>query len=268
MKSVVERWQTCKRDEGFWNAVFIQNHDQSRAVSRFGNDSPKWRAISAKLLSILQITQSGTLYVYQGEEIGMKNFPRSWGIEEYKDVATINYWESIMEQRKKGSDGKEIDMSDILDGAQKKARDHARTPMQWDASSHSGFTTGKPWMRVNDDYMTWNASSQVKDESSVWFFWKQALATRKEHDVLIYGDFHIISPEHKQVFAYTRTLGNTVALVLLNFKETKITFSLDEVRQIGGFKFILGNYPSDEELPSESVVLNGYEGRVYISSTN
>jgi len=94
---------------------------------------------------------------------------------------------------------------------------------------------------------------------------KQALATRKEHDVLTYGDFHIISPENKQVFAYTRTLGNTVALVLLNFKETEITFSLDEVRQIGGFKFILGNYPSDEDLPSGNVVLNGYEGKVYIT---
>jgi len=170
MKDVVGRWQTCKRDEGFWNAVFIENHDQARSVSRFGNDSPEWRTISAKLLSILQITQFGTLYIYQGEEIGMKNFPKSWGIEEYKDVATINYWESIMEQRKKESAGKEIDMSDILDGAQKKARDHARTPMQWDASSHAGFTTGKPWMRVNDDYVTWNASSQVKDESSVWSF--------------------------------------------------------------------------------------------------
>jgi len=115
MKTIVGKWQSCKRDEGFWNtcvclhifsglgiagysphyincSVFIENHDNARSVSRFGNDSLKWRTISAKLLCILQITQSGTLYVYQGEEIGMKNFPRSWGIEEYKDVATINYW--------------------------------------------------------------------------------------------------------------------------------------------------------------------------------
>jgi alpha-glucosidase len=254
------------RDEGFWNTVFIENHDNARSVSRFGNDSLKWRTISAKLLCILQITQSGTLYVYQGEEIGMKNFPRSWGIEEYKDVATINYWKLIMERRKKESDGKEIDMSDVLDGAQKKARDHARTPMQWDASSHAGFTTGKPWMRVNDDYATWNASTQVKDETSIWNFWKQALATRKKHDVLVYGDFCIILPENEQVFAYTRTLGNTTALVMLNFKETEVTFSLDEVKQTRGYKYILGNYPSDEDLPSGNVVvLRGYEGKVYVN---
>jgi oligo-1,6-glucosidase len=112
MKTIVETWQTFKRDEGYWNAyvwirdfvwyiqmtkcivhsIFIENHDQPRSVSRFGNDSAEWRTISAQLLAIFQITQTGTLYVYQGEEIGMKNFPRSWPIEEYKDVATINYW--------------------------------------------------------------------------------------------------------------------------------------------------------------------------------
>lgn len=111
LKAVIQKWQACKREEGFWNAcvlalfsanpstkfrirVYIENHDQARSVSRFGNDSPEWRAISAKLLTLLQITQTGTLYVYQGEELGLKNFPRSWGIEEYKDVKTINLYNS------------------------------------------------------------------------------------------------------------------------------------------------------------------------------
>ena len=92
VKDVIEKWQTFDRDRGFWNTVFIENHDQSRAVSRFGNDSPKWRTISAKLLSLLEITQGGTLYIYQGQEIGMNNFSETWSIDEYKDVATINYW--------------------------------------------------------------------------------------------------------------------------------------------------------------------------------
>lgn len=92
LKRVVTKWQTHMRAEGYWNSLYIENHDQARSVSRFGNDSERWRAVSAKLLAMLQISQSGTLFVYQGEEIGMKNFPRSWGLEEYKDVATINFY--------------------------------------------------------------------------------------------------------------------------------------------------------------------------------
>jgi len=116
-------------------------------------------------------------------------------------------------------------MSDVLDGISKKARDHSRTPVQWDGSSHAGFTTGTPWMRVNDDYADpWNAEAQIKDEGSVRSFWKRALAIRKEHEVLVYGDFRIISGENDQIFAYTRTLGNTTALVLFNFKETEVVF--------------------------------------------
>ncbi|KAF7974157.1 hypothetical protein HWV62_13271 [Athelia sp. TMB] len=265
MKTIIGRWQGFKRNEGFWNAVFIENHDQSRSVSRFGNDSPEWRALSAKLLTLLQITQSGTLYVYQGEEIGLKNFPRSWGIEEYKDVASINYWNLILDQRKQESGGKEVDMSDILDGMQKKARDHARVPMQWDASPNAGFTTGNPWMRVNDDYAdTWNASEQVSESTSVWTFWKQALATRKEHEVLIYGDFKVIAFEHEDVFAFTRTLGDTNALVLLNFRKHGVNFPLEEVGSLDGYKLLLGNYAGDASLASKEAVLKGYEGRVYI----
>ncbi|KZP22101.1 glycoside hydrolase family 13 protein [Athelia psychrophila] len=263
MKTIVGRWQGLKRDEGFWNSLYIENHDQSRSVSRFGNDSPAWRAVSAKLLALLQITQTGTLYVYQGEEIGLKNFPRSWSVEEYKDVASINYWNS--QQRKKESGGKDVDMSDILDGMQKKARDHARVPMHWDASLHAGFTTGDPWMRVNDDYAeTWNAAAQVNDDASVWSFWKTALATRKEHEVLVYGDFKIVAFEHEDVFAYTRTLGETTALVLLNFKEKVVKFPLEEVGSIDGFKLVLGNYTAVAALTQGDVTLREYEGRVYV----
>jgi len=137
-------------------------------------------------------------------------------------------------------------------------------------------------MRVNDDYAEfWNASAQAKDEASVLNFWKRAIAIRKKHEVLVspvlrhfiakindyaqvYGDFRIISFEDRQVFAYTRTLANTTALVLLNFRETEITFPLDEVQHFDGFKFVLGNYPSEKVLPSDSIILKGYEGKVYI----
>jgi glycosidase len=111
--------------------VFIENHDHARSVSRFGNDStPELQALTAKLLAMMQITQGGTIYVYQGEELGLKNFPLSWGIEEYKDVATVNHYNATKARRQKEQGIEDVDMSDVMAGAQKKARDHSRTPMQ------------------------------------------------------------------------------------------------------------------------------------------
>ncbi|KAF8797493.1 glycoside hydrolase family 13 protein [Phlegmacium glaucopus] len=270
LKDVIGRWQTYKREEGFWNAVFIENHDHSRAVSRFGNDSEEWRAISAKMLAILQVTQSGTQFVYQGQELGLKNFPRSWGIEEYKDIASQKFWNRILENRRKDSgNGGEVDMSDILDGFQKKARDHARVPMQWDATRNAGFTTGDPWMRVNEDYRTWNATAQISDDKSVHAFWKKALTIRKQYDVLIYGDFEDISQGHSQVFAYTRTLGTNKILVVLNFKEMEVDFRLEVKEGWTRLKLVLGNYDAQEEAFVEvrcGIHLKAYEGRIYIAS--
>ncbi|KAH7906284.1 glycoside hydrolase family 13 protein [Hygrophoropsis aurantiaca] len=265
LKAVIQRWQRYKRDEGFWNAVFIENHDHSRSVSRFGNDSDKWRVTSAKMLSILEIAQTGTLYVYQGQELGMKNFPRSWGIDEYKDVASQNYWNLIKGQRKKASGSDDVDMSDLLDNFQRKARDHARTPMQWDSTPHAGFTTGTPWMRVNDDYEACNVSVQTGDEDSVWSFWKRALAARKQHDVLIYGDFEMLLPSDEQVFAFTRTLGEASALVVLNFQEAEKTVSVfDNDDFVGGYRLLLSNYGDVPKGLTSVVTLKGYEGRLYI----
>ncbi|KII86268.1 glycoside hydrolase family 13 protein [Plicaturopsis crispa FD-325 SS-3] len=265
--AIVTRWQTFMREEGYWNAVFIENHDQARSVSRFGDDrTPESRSRSAKLLAIMQVSQSGTLYVYQGEELGMKNFPLSWGIEEYKDVATINHWEKERKEREAEAKGGKVDMSDVLEGCQKKARDHARTPVQWDATPNAGFTTGKPWMRVNDDYAEgWNAAAQVDDENSVWRFWQKALKARKENDVLVYGDFVQLNPDHEQVFAYTRSLGESSALVLLNFKDAEITYSIDAAASTKEKKFILGNYADvPEHIQHGTVTLRPYEGRLYL----
>ncbi|KAJ3508373.1 hypothetical protein NLJ89_g5789 [Agrocybe chaxingu] len=267
LKDIVGRWQKYKRDEGFWNAIFIENHDHSRAVSRFGNDSDEWRALSAKMIAILQVTQSGTQFVYQGQELGLKNFPRSWGIEEYKDIASLNYWNRILEGKKKDSGGEEIDMSNVLDGFQKKARDHARVPMQWDKTRHAGFSTGDPWMRVNEDYEQWNAEAQIVDPNSVHAFYKNALRVRKEHDVLIYGDFEDISGSHPAVFAYIRRLPGSLALVILNFKENEVDFELNTwLSSELKLKLVLSNYDSGLLVAPEAqgVHLRGYEGRLYI----
>ncbi|KAF8882742.1 glycoside hydrolase family 13 protein [Gymnopilus junonius] len=267
LRSIVTLWQQYRRDEGFWNAVFIENHDHSRSVSRFGNDSDEWRALSAKMLAILQVTQSGTQFIYQGQELALKNFPGTWGIEEYKDVASLNYWNGILTKRREESGKEEVDMSDILDDFKKKARDHSRVPMQWDSSSNAGFTAGKPWMRVNEDYEKWNIAAQLADDSSVHAFWKQALRVRKQSELLIYGEFTDISEGHPSVFAYARTLNKLKALILLNFTSHEVEFDLprDANEEL---ILVLGNYEKEGVLTAESKVtlLRGYEGRLYFSS--
>ncbi|TFY81517.1 hypothetical protein EWM64_g2496 [Hericium alpestre] len=262
LKAIVNRWQNLHRDDGFWNAIFIENHDQARSVSRYGDDSPAWRARSAALLALLQTTQAGTLYVYQGEEIGTKNFPASWALEEYQDVATQNYHKRVLSQRKAEQGREDVDMSDVLHGCQRKARDHARTPVQWNATAHGGFTTGKPWMRVNDDYTEWNVDAQLKDPNSVLAFWKRALGVRKQND--IYGDFVLLSADDEKVFAYTRTLDESSVLVLLNFSSEEVEYSLAPVPQFIGSRFLIGNY-ADESAGAATgeIKLRGWEGRVY-----
>ncbi|KAF9482985.1 glycoside hydrolase family 13 protein [Pholiota conissans] len=272
LKGIISRWQTFHREDGYWNAVFIENHDHSRVVSRFGNDSDEWRAISAKMLAILQVGQGGTQFVYQGQELGLKNFPRSWGIEEYKDVASINYWNRILAQRRASTGLDEPDMSDVLDGFQKKARDHSRVPMQWDSTSNAGFTQGTPWMRVNEDYKVWNAAAQLTDAASVLAFWKKALATRKQYEVLIYGDFRDVSVNSPTVFMFTRTLPGsktgTKALIALNFDTSPVEVYIPVEEGARKYELVLSNYevetPTLVPEPGAVLHLQGYEGRVYI----
>ncbi|KAI6028958.1 glycoside hydrolase family 13 protein [Pisolithus marmoratus] len=263
-KDVVRRWQQFKRDEGFWNTVYIENHDHARSVSRFGNDSDGWRAISAKMLCILEVTLTGTLYIYQGQELGLKNFPRSWGIEEYKDVASQNYYNLVKVQRQKAEGREDVDMSDLLDNFQQKARDHARTPMQWDSSPNGGFTTGEPWMRVNDDYRSWNAAAQLQDPDSVCVFWKHAIKVRKQHDVLVYGKFELKLAEHQQVFAYSRALGDSEAIVMMNFGVSEAEIDPATLGDLEGCQLILGSYEASRDDGGGRLTLRGYEGRVYM----
>ncbi|KAF5347574.1 hypothetical protein D9756_010674 [Leucocoprinus leucothites] len=164
-------------------------------------------------------------------------------------------------------------MSDVLDGFAQKARDHARVPMQWDSSSNAGFTTGSPWMRVNEDYETWNAAAELQDSSSVLAFYKSALKFRKDNPIFTYGEFRDISNDHPQVFGYIRALGDTKAIVLLNFKETPVVFDIGGVDRWNDYKLALANYedvkgeigPESMKLQAAGVVLRGYEGRVYLN---
>lgn len=223
MKSIISRWQRVMIERDGWNSVFIENHDNPRSVSRYTDDSDQWRDKGAKLLALMQTTLGGTLFVYQGEEIGIRNASVDWSMSEYKDIETVNYWRKCEEIYKDNPDG----LAHGRKVVQMKARDHSRTPMQWDAGPNAGFAAKgvKPWMRLMDDYATVNADVQMKheaeDELSVWQFWQRGLHDRKEHkDVFVYGDFEELAPADENLFAYTRTsMANEKEkwLVVLNF---------------------------------------------------
>ena len=237
LKRIVSRWQRAMIERDGWNSVFIENHDNPRSVSRYTDDSDQYRDKGAKLLALMQTTLSGTLFVYQGEEIGIRNAPKHWDIDiDYKDIETVNYWKKCKALYKD-------DPAQMAHGRkviQVKARDHARTPMQWDDGPNAGFSKEgiQPWMRVMDDYKTVNAETQMKenskDELSVWQFWQRGLLDRKQHkDVFVYGDYQEISPEDPSVFAYARTSETGEKwLVVLNFSGKSVEWRMPETLSI------------------------------------
>lgn len=222
LAGIISKWQQVMIKHDGWNSVFCENHDVPRSVSRYTDDSDQHRFNGAKLLSLMQTTLSGTLFVYQGEELGMRNIPQEWDIEaEYQDIQTVNFWKNVQHLYGHDQDYLAYWRANIV----KLARDHARTPMQWDDSPNAGFCENgiKPWMRVNDDYQTVNAELQMKhqspDELSVWQFWQRGLQNRKEHaDVFVYGEFEPVEVDSESIFAYVRT-GEKGGkwLVVLNF---------------------------------------------------
>jgi oligo-1,6-glucosidase len=250
LKAVFTRWDSAFADKG-WLAIFLSNHDQARLVSRFGNDSPAFRVLSSKLLSTFLLTMRGTPFYYNGDELGMTN-PGFGTIGEYRDVAVLNEYKH---QQATGGDlaayMKEIAFS---------ARDNGRTPMQWDATANAGFSTGKPWIGVNPNFVSINAAAQESDPSSCLNYFRSLVRLRKENPVLVYGQYKLLDRDNPQVYAYTRTLGDREILVLLNFSSSMATVTVP-LRA----KLLIGNYPdASGVLPDASgVLLRPYEARVY-----
>lgn len=265
IKKIVNRLQRLMIERDGWNSIFCENHDQPRSVTRYCDDSDEWRAMGAKLLSMMQTTLSGTLYVYQGEELGMRNVPLSWGPEEYKDIESVNLFKKYKEMYPNDTSK----MAEARKVLQRKARDNARTPVQWDSSPHAGFTSPSaiPWMRVNDDYKAINAAAQLElsnspKEISIHAFWKKALANRKEHKtVLIYGDFQLVDDMHEQIFAYKRFDTKETWVVVLNFSgETVEWQGLGELKVN---KWVMGNYDEgslEKKVKSRALELRPWEG--------
>ncbi|RFM37119.1 glycoside hydrolase family 13 protein [Chitinophaga silvisoli] len=204
-------------ETGGWGTIYLTNHDQPRMVSRWGSDIETYREVSAKMLITFLLTMRATPIFYNGDEIGMTNI-RFESIDDYKDIDTINMYKYL---QSKGEDTARF----LLD-QQMAARDNSRTPFQWDTSTNAGFTEGKPWIKVNENYTLINEAAQEKDDRSILQFFKQVVLLRKHQPVLVYGRYQLYDAAHPQVYTYTRTLNGTMFLIVLNFSKETVVYKL------------------------------------------
>jgi oligo-1,6-glucosidase len=236
VKQIVSKWNDKFTTKG-WGTLFLTNHDQSRAVSKFGNDAPEFRDASAKMLHTFLMTLGATLYLYNGDEIGMTNI-RFKKIEQYNDLQARNQYNLILKTNKEKA-------AAYLFYQQELGRDNSRTPMQWDATANAAFTTGKPWLPINENYTTLNVKAQDADSNSVLNYIRKLIQLRKNNkDVLVYGAYTLLDKDNPNVYAYIREVGGKKILVLLNFtsKVVIVNTGID----ISKGKVLLSNYNSNK----------------------
>ncbi len=232
LKDNLNAWQTGLAEVG-WNSLYWNNHDQPRAVSRFGDDSAPHRVNSAKTLGTVLHMHKGTPYVYQGEEIGMTNASFTT-IEHYRDLESVNhYYEAV-------SLGQQAE--DLLLSLAVKSRDNARTPMQWDDTHQAGFTQGIPWLTVNPNYVAINAAAAMADPDSVFAHYQKLIKLRRDHPVVVDGWYRLLLPEHEQIFAFTRTLDSAMLLVLANFSSEPAEVPAGSLPDIDGAELLLATH--------------------------
>ena len=243
LKNLFTQWQEGMEAGNGWNALFWCNHDQPRAVSRFGDEGQYWKE-SAKMLGTATHMMRGTPYIYQGEEIGMTN-AHYQSIDQYKDVESLNYYKILQQQGKSPAEALEI--------LAQRSRDNGRTPMQWDASAHAGFTTGTPWLEEVSNYKTINAAAQVGDPDSIYSYYKELVALRKREPVISEGKIQFLYKEDADLLAYRRWNDTEEALVVCNLTGHEAPVALPE-----GWDSavqLLGNYPA----PAARASLRPYE---------
>ena len=229
LKECYRRWQQGLHGVG-WNSLFMNNHDLPRIVSRWGNDSPEYREVSAKMLATMLYGLEGTPYIYQGEELGMTNIRLP--IEAYDDIEIHNMYNERMAQGYREED--------VMASIWARGRDNARTPMQWTAGENAGFTTGKPWLPVNPNHTFLNAEAALADKNSVFYHYQKLVALRKELEVFREGEFTLLLPEDEKIFAYTRDSKKGHLLVVCNFTDETLPYMVPENFQ--GSKIIAHNY--------------------------
>ncbi|WP_062461129.1 alpha-glucosidase [Demequina soli] len=252
LKAVLGRWQAALGDRG-WNSLYWDNHDQPRIVSRFGDDRDHWAASAKALAAVLHLMR-GTPYVYQGEELGMTNAGFT-AIDQYRDVESLNAYDELREM--------DVPEARILDGLAAMGRDNARTPVQWDASPHAGFTTGTPWLPATANHTWLNAEAQRTDPDSVAAFYRALIALRHAEPVVAHGTFEMLLAEDPQVFAYRRVLGSTVLTVAANLSGSDVTAPID-VAHGGLILHNLGTGATPYPAGAGEIPLDPWEVRVYL----
>ncbi len=247
LKGNLDRWQRGLAGTG-WNSLYWDNHDQPRAVSRFGDDSPQHRVASAKTLATVLHLHRGTPYVYQGEELGMTN-SRYTDIAQYRDIEALGYHRDALAR------GLAEDV--VLASLAARGRDNARTPMQWDASEHAGFTTGDPWLPAHPDKETINAEAALADPDSVFHHYRRLIDLRHRWAAVVDGRFDLLLADHDQLWVFTRTLDDTVLLVLANCSSRPATVPLEAVPAFDESEVLLATHPI---VPGP--VLRAWESRI------
>ncbi len=252
LKQTLSKWQTGLHGKA-WNSLFWDNHDQPRCVSRFGNDDPKYREVSAKMLATCLHMLQGTPYIFQGEELGMTNYPFT-DMSEFRDLESLNACQENLKTHLR-------DQEDLFRCICYRSRDNARTPMQWDDSENAGFTTGTPWINVNPNYKKINAKEQVEREDSVFYYYQKLIGLRKTHPVIIEGDYRLLLPDSEEIYAYIRTYENTKLLVVCNFTEQKVSFCLPEEFAGEEGEVLISN--CDRKTVPDQFEMEPYEAVVY-----
>lgn len=250
-KEVLNAWQKGLEATG-WNALFIENHDRQRVSSTWGDDVDYWFESSTSH-GVVYFLLQGTPFIYQGQEIGMTNYPFET-IDDFDDVHAKNIYN---QELKKG-----MTKEAVLEMLGRISRDNTRTPMQWDDTKNAGFTTGTPWLKVNPNYEEINVFVQERKEDSLLNFYKKMIQLKKENLTLTYGTFDLIYPEDKNVFAYTRTLDDEQFIILGNLSHDKVTLKTDDKLNLAIEKQVLNNYPIDKQ-SADVFTLMPFEARVY-----
>lgn len=251
-KHVYTKWDSITKDKG-WGTIYLGNHDLPRMVSRYGNDSEEFRDLSSKMLTTFLLTMRATPFYYFGDELGMSNIKFN-DIGDYQDIETLNWYEHLKE-----TSG---DLNAFLENEKWVGRDNGRTPFQWDSSENGGFTSGKPWLKVNNNSKTINAVDEEKDVNSVLNYFKKMIKIRKENLVLVYGDYTLLDMENPDIYAYTRELEGKKFLVLLNFTSQKASANIPIDKSDA--KLLITNYTdSSNNIDAENFILRPYEATVF-----
>lgn len=231
LKKMFAGWDKAVGDG--WPSVYLGNHDQPRMISRFGNDAPEYREVSAKLLATFLLTLRGTPYWFAGDEIGMVN-PKFGSIDDYRDIATLNQYRAL--KKRNG------DLENFMEIQKQTSRDNSRTPMQWDSSLHAGFSAVTPWIKENPDYVGVNVSDEEKNPDSVLNYFRKMVAFRKANPEMVYGKYVPLDPHNPQVYAYLRRGDKRSFLVVLNFSPKEVSWH--SKTELEGARVVFGNYSS------------------------